>query len=106
MLMRKVPKGRSPSTPNSGRTNHLLVSTVTGVAPFVSYVRTLYKDFKEGKFSGEQKFFCSMAPAAPGNSVTSTNCGNLPPSSLAKVCPHGQPSLGRPEVDRGNRPGR
>jgi len=28
-------------------TNHLLVSTVTGIAPFVSYVRTLYRDWKK-----------------------------------------------------------
>ena len=57
MLMRKVPKGRFTLDTKSGRTNHLLVSTVTGIAPFVSYVRTLYKDWKEGKFSGEQKLF-------------------------------------------------
>src|SRR5436305_10097974 len=57
MLMRKVPKGRFTLDTKSGRTNHLLVSTVTGVAPFVSYVRTLHKDWKEGKFSGEQKLF-------------------------------------------------
>src|SRR6476646_2613453 len=57
MLMRKVPKGRFTLDTRGERTNHLLVSTVTGVAPFVSYVRTLYKDWKEGKFSGEHKLF-------------------------------------------------
>jgi ferredoxin/flavodoxin---NADP+ reductase len=57
MLMRKVPKGRFTLDTKSGRTNHLLVSTVTGIAPFVSYIRTLYKDWKEGKFAGEQKLF-------------------------------------------------
>jgi len=57
MLMRKVPKGRFTLDIKSGRTNHLLVSTVTGVAPFVSYVRTLYKDWKESRFSGEHKLF-------------------------------------------------
>ena len=55
--MRKVPKGRFTLDVKSGRTNHLLISTVTGIAPFVSYVRTLHKDWKEGKFSGEQKLF-------------------------------------------------
>jgi ferredoxin--NADP+ reductase len=55
MLMRKVPKGRFTLDTKSGRTNHLLVSTVTGIAPFVSYIRTLHKDWKEGKFAGEQK---------------------------------------------------
>ncbi|OLE57647.1 MAG: hypothetical protein AUG13_02955 [Chloroflexi bacterium 13_1_20CM_2_59_7] len=57
LLMRKVPKGRFTLDTKSGRTNHLLVCTVTGIAPFVSYVRTLYKDWKEGKFAGEQKLF-------------------------------------------------
>jgi ferredoxin/flavodoxin---NADP+ reductase len=57
MLMRKVPKGRFTLETKGGRTNHLLVSTVTGVAPFVSYIRTLYKDWKEGKFAGDQKLF-------------------------------------------------
>src|ERR1700726_3555645 len=57
LLMRKVPKGRFLLETHTGRTNHLLVSTVTGIAPFVSYVRTLHKDWKEGKFSGDQKLF-------------------------------------------------
>ncbi len=57
LLMRKVPKGRFTLDVKSGRTNHLLVSTVTGVAPFVSYVRTLFKDWKEGKFAGDQNLF-------------------------------------------------
>ena len=78
MLMRKVPKGRFTLDTKSGRTHHLLISTVTGIAPFVSYVRTLHKDWKEGKFSGEQKLFLSTAPAAPWNSATWTNYGNSP----------------------------
>src|SRR5207244_11091755 len=41
----------------SGLINHLLVCTVTGIAPFVSYIRTLHKDWKEGKFTGEHKLF-------------------------------------------------
>ena len=57
LLMRKASKGRFTLDTKLGPTNHLLVSTVTGVAPFVSYVRTLYKDWKEGKFSGEHKLF-------------------------------------------------
>jgi ferredoxin/flavodoxin---NADP+ reductase len=55
LLMRKVPKGRF--TLDTKRSNHLLVSTVTGVAPFVSYIRSLFKDWKEGKFKGEHKLF-------------------------------------------------
>ena len=50
--MRKVPKGKFSLDTQNGRTNHLLISTVTGVAPFVSYVRTLSKEWKEGRFDG------------------------------------------------------
>jgi ferredoxin/flavodoxin---NADP+ reductase len=57
LLMRKSPKGRFTLDTLSGRTNHLLICTVTGVAPFVSYVRTLYQQWKEGQFSGEHKLF-------------------------------------------------
>jgi len=48
LLCRKIAKGRFTLDLRSGRTHHLLVSTVTGVAPFVSYVRTLYRDWKSG----------------------------------------------------------
>ena len=58
LLMRKIPKGRFTLDTTSGRTKHLLVSTVTGVAPFVSYVRTLYKDWKDrGPFPAGHQFF-------------------------------------------------
>jgi ferredoxin/flavodoxin---NADP+ reductase len=57
LLMRKVPKGRFTLDTASGRTNHFLISTVTGVAPFVSYVRTLYREWKDGKFPGGHKLF-------------------------------------------------
>ena len=57
VLMRKVPKGRFTLAKDSGLTNHLLVATVTGVAPYVSYVRTLYRDWKDGKFGGEHKLY-------------------------------------------------
>lgn len=58
VLVRKVPKGRfTLDTSQPSRKNHLLVCTVTGVAPFVSYVRTLFKDWNEGRFVGDQKLF-------------------------------------------------
>jgi ferredoxin/flavodoxin---NADP+ reductase len=58
VLMRKVAKGRfAVDRTHSGHTNHLLVSTVTGVAPFVSTARTLLKDWKEGRFDGNHKLF-------------------------------------------------
>src|SRR5258708_38470809 len=57
LLMRKTAKGRFTLDTGSGRTNHLLVCTATGIAPFVSYVRTLYRDWKEGRFAGAHKLF-------------------------------------------------
>jgi ferredoxin/flavodoxin---NADP+ reductase len=57
LLMRKVAKGRFTLDTRSGRTNHLLVCTVTGIAPFVSYVRTLHREWKEGKFASGHKLF-------------------------------------------------
>lgn len=58
VLMRKVPKGRfMMDTSNPERNHHLLICTVTGIAPFVSYARFLYKEWKEGKFKGDHKLF-------------------------------------------------
>ncbi len=57
LLMRKVAKGRFTLDTKSGHTRHLLLATVTGIAPFVSYVRTLHRDWKEGKFNGEHQLF-------------------------------------------------
>jgi ferredoxin--NADP+ reductase len=60
LLCRKLAKGRFTLDLRSGRTNHLLISTVTGIAPFVSYVRTLYRDWKSGTspMPGNHKLFC------------------------------------------------
>jgi ferredoxin--NADP+ reductase len=60
LLCRKIAKGRFTLDLRSGRTNHLLDSTVTGIAPFVSYVRTLYRDWKNGgsPMPGDHKLFC------------------------------------------------
>jgi ferredoxin--NADP+ reductase len=57
VLMRKAAKGLFTLDQKSGRTNHFLVCTVTGIAPFVSYVRTLYRAWKEGTFKGEHHLF-------------------------------------------------
>jgi len=60
LLCRKIAKGRFTLDLRSGRTNHLLLSTVTGLAPFVSYVRTLYKDWRSGNspMPGNHKLYC------------------------------------------------
>ncbi len=58
LLVRKIAKGRfTLDLSQPKRMNHLLVSTVTGVAPFVSFVRTLFKDWKDGKFADNHKLF-------------------------------------------------
>src|SRR6266849_7149118 len=60
LLCRKIANGRFTLDLRSGRTHHLLVSTVTGIAPFVSYVRTLYRDWKSGDrpMPGNHKLYC------------------------------------------------
>jgi ferredoxin/flavodoxin---NADP+ reductase len=58
VLMRKVAKGRfTLDTSQPSRNNHLLLATVTGVAPFVSYVRTLFADSQTGSFAGDHHLF-------------------------------------------------
>jgi len=68
LLCRKLAKGRFTLDLRSGRTNHLLVSTVTGIAPFVSYVRTIYRDWENGggPMPGEHKLFCLQGASRPG----------------------------------------
>lgn len=63
LLCRKISKGRFTIDLRSGRTNHLLLATVTGIAPFVSYIRTLYADWKNGgdPMPGTHKFYCIHA---------------------------------------------
>jgi ferredoxin/flavodoxin---NADP+ reductase len=60
LLLRRFAKGRFTLDLRSGRKNHLLLSTVTGVAPYVSYVRTVYADWKKGgtPMPGEHRLFC------------------------------------------------
>jgi ferredoxin--NADP+ reductase len=66
VVMRKVAKGRfTIETSRIEHTHHLLVSTVTGIAPYVSYVRTLFKDWGEGKFKGDQKLFLLNGASRP-----------------------------------------
>jgi ferredoxin--NADP+ reductase len=65
LLMRKVAKGKFSLDTSNGRKNHLLISTVTGVAPFVSYVRTLSRDWKEGRFDGSHKLYLLNGASRP-----------------------------------------
>ena len=65
VLMRKIPLGKFTLETESGRKNHLLVSTITGVAPFVSFVRTLSKDWKEGRFDGGHQLYLLNGASRP-----------------------------------------
>jgi ferredoxin--NADP+ reductase len=60
LLLRRFAKGRFTLDLRSGRKNHLLLATVTGVAPYVSYIRTIYQDWKKGgtPMPGEHRLFC------------------------------------------------
>jgi ferredoxin--NADP+ reductase len=65
LLMRKLAKGKFTIDTESGRKHHLLVSTVTGVASFVSFVRTLSRDWKEGRFDGSHQLYLLNGASRP-----------------------------------------
>ena len=52
---RRIAKGGFTLETKKGHTNHLLLATVTGIAPFVSYVRSLCRDSKN--FPNQQRLF-------------------------------------------------
>jgi ferredoxin/flavodoxin---NADP+ reductase len=56
LTIRKVAKGRFTLDREAHR-NHLLLCTVTGVAPFVSYLRTLHSDSGKDKFPEGHRLF-------------------------------------------------
>jgi ferredoxin/flavodoxin---NADP+ reductase len=51
VFMRKKAKGIFNVDVKSGHTQHFLISTVTGIAPYISMVRTLVKDLREGRLA-------------------------------------------------------
>lgn len=57
LTMRKSGKGKFTLDVSGGRTNHFLIGTVTGVSPYVSYARSLYNDWKAGKFDGKHRLY-------------------------------------------------
>jgi ferredoxin/flavodoxin---NADP+ reductase len=65
VFMRKTAKGRFVLDTASGRKHHLLVSTVTGVAPFVSYMRALARDWREGRFDGAHQLYLLNGASRP-----------------------------------------
>lgn len=57
LLMRKAAKGRFTMDLAGPYKNHLLISTVTGLAPFVSYLRTLKSDTEACHYPLGHRFF-------------------------------------------------
>ncbi len=62
LFCRKISKGRFTLDVKSGRAQHLLLATVTGIAPFVTYARALYRDWKSGDnpMPGNHKLYCLL----------------------------------------------
>lgn len=56
VYMRKKPKGIFNIDVKSGHTQHFLISTVTGIAPYISMVRTIVRDLKEGRLAQPFRF--------------------------------------------------
>jgi ferredoxin/flavodoxin---NADP+ reductase len=56
VFMRKKAKGIFSIDQKSGHRQHFLVSTVTGIAPYVSMVRTIVRDLKEGRLAEPFRF--------------------------------------------------
>ena len=105
LLMRKVPKGRFTLDMQSAKNNHLLISTVTGVAPFVSMVRMLSKDWKEGRFDGTHKLFLLNGASRPWEFGYLDELNQFDKGvALVHVCAHGQSSVGSCRLGRRNRP--
>jgi ferredoxin--NADP+ reductase len=57
ITLRKNAKGKFTLDLSGKHTNHFLISTVTGVAPYVSYIRALYREWKASNFTGAHKLF-------------------------------------------------
>jgi ferredoxin/flavodoxin---NADP+ reductase len=57
LTLRSAAKGRFTFDTTSEHTNHLLLATVTGVCPFVSYVRSLSQQWKGEKYDGMHRLF-------------------------------------------------
>jgi len=57
LSVRKAAKGRFLNEAALEPADHLFLCTVTGVAPLVSLVRTLARDWKEKRFAGDHRLF-------------------------------------------------
>jgi ferredoxin--NADP+ reductase len=57
ITLRKQGRGNFTIDLAGGRPNHLLIATVTGVAPYVSYVRSLYHQWRSARGTATPKLF-------------------------------------------------
>jgi ferredoxin/flavodoxin---NADP+ reductase len=57
LSLRKSAKGRFMNEAAAAPADHLFLCTVTGVAPLLSLVRTLSRDWSEGGFKGDHRLF-------------------------------------------------
>ena len=57
MTCRRIAKGRFTLDMQSGRRHHLLLATVTGIAPYISYVRALHRDWKNNAMPGDHRLY-------------------------------------------------
>lgn len=65
LLMRKIPKGKFTLQTGDGRINHLMICTVTGVAPFVSMIRSLVEEWRAGRFDGAHRIYLLNGASRP-----------------------------------------
>ena len=106
LLLRRFAKGRFTLDLRSGRKNHLLLATVTGVAPYVSYIRTVYEDWKKGgtPMPGEHRLVLHSRGEPVVGVWLPQRIGEIcSRSALAEICSDGQPGMGATGVDWGNR---
>lgn len=65
LLMRKIPKGKFTLQTGDSHINHLMMCTVTGVAPFVSIIRSLAEDWRAGRFDGAHRLYLLNGASRP-----------------------------------------
>ena len=65
LLLRKLSKGLFTFDKESGRENHLMLCTVTGIAPFVSFVRTLVREWKNSSSRPDHLYLIAGASRSP-----------------------------------------
>ena len=101
---RKVAKGRFTLDTVSGRTNHLLLATVTGVAPYVSYVRALRKDAsrRQVRRRAQAVHHPGRQPVARARLLRRARAPGRG-AAVADLRADDQPAVGRSGVDRERR---